>query len=171
VVALGEIGLDFSPPYKENRMLQLEVFSQQLNLASCVGKPVSIHVIKAHNEMLSLLSTVSANGVIHGLGASKEIIKRYIDLGFKIGVNGVILRENSRRYHELVICFGLENLVLETDFPHVKIDSLNPPKLGDILLVANKMASLLNISLEEVLNQVVQNTHKIFNLNGTLDDK
>jgi len=171
VIALGEIGLDFSPPYKEDRAVQVDVFSQQLELAHRVGKPVSIHVIKAHNEMVALLSSVNVNGVIHGLGASKEIIKRYIDLGFKIGVNGIIMRENARRYHELVTYFGLEHLVLESDFPHVKIDALNSPKLSDIMLVANKIAALLNMSFEEVLTQTTQNTLEVFNLNGTLDDK
>ncbi len=93
--------------------------------------------------MFVLLSSVNVNGVIHGLGASKEVIKKYIDLGFKIGVNGVVFRKNARRYHELVTRFGLEYLVLETDFSHVKIDALNPPDLSDIILVANKIASLL----------------------------
>ncbi len=171
VVAFGEIGLDFSPSYKKNRLLQIEILSQQLDLASRIEKPVSIHVRKAHNEMFSLLSGACVSGVIHGLGASKEVIRRYIDLGFKIGVNGIIVRDNARRYHELVRYVGLEHLVLETDFPHVKIDLLNSPKLSDILLVAQKVASLLHISLDQVLEQMAQNTHQLFNLHGMLDDK
>ncbi len=170
VVAFGEIGLDFSPAYKEHSTLQIEVFSQQLDLASRVKKPVSIHVIKAHNDVFSLLSEVNVTGAIHGLGASKEVIRRYINLGFKIGVNGVITRDNARRYHELVRYVGLEHLVLETDFPHVKIGPLNSPKLSDIILVAQKVASLLHMPLDKVFRQMAQNTYKLFNLHGTLDD-
>jgi len=171
VVAFGEIGLDFTPFYKKNRLLQVEILSEQLDLASRIEKPVSIHVRKAHNEMFALLSRISVKGVIHGLGASKEVVRKYLDLGFKIGVNGTVIRNNARRYHELVRYVGLEHLVLETDFPHVKIDILTDPKLSDIVLVAQKVASLLHTPLDQVLNQTAQNTYQLFNLHGVFDDK
>ncbi|VAW43836.1 Putative deoxyribonuclease YjjV [hydrothermal vent metagenome] len=171
VVALGEVGLDFTSPYKENKNLQIDLLVEQLILAKRFGLPASLHVRKAHNEMLEILSSIAVRGVIHGLGASKELVRSYIDLGFKIGVNGVVIRENARRYHELVTYFGLKYLVLETDFPHVKIMPLEKPLLSDIILVAEKIASLLNCSLEEVVNKTSLNAQKIFNLNGILDGK
>jgi TatD DNase family protein len=168
VIALGEVGLDFTHPYKENRALQVEVLVEQLALARRFDKPVSLHVRKAHNEMLGILSNISVKGVVHGLGASKELAQSYIDLGFKIGINGVLKRENARRYHELVRYFGLNYLVLETDFPHVKIASSEVSLLSDIILVAEKVASLLNTPVEKVLEKTTLNVQKIFNLNGHL---
>ncbi len=171
IVALGEVGLDFTLPYKKNKTLQLELLTEQLLLAKRFDLPASLHVRKAHNEMLDILSNITVRGVIHGLGASKELARSYIDLGFKIGINGVVIRENACRYHELVRYFGLKHLVLETDFPHVKIKNLKEPFLSDIILVAEKIASLLNCSLEEVVDKTSLNAQKIFNLNGILDGK
>jgi len=171
IVALGEVGLDFTSPYKENKTLQVEFLTEQLILAKDFDLPASLHVRKAHNEMLDILSSIAVQGVIHGLGASKELAESYIDLGFKIGVNGVVIRENARRYHELVMYFGLKHLVLETDFPHVKIMDSEKPLLSDVILVAKKIASLLNCSVEEVVDKTSLNAQKMFNLNGILDGK
>jgi len=171
VVALGEIGLDFTPPYKESSALQLEILVEQLALAKRFDKPISLHVRKAHNEMLDVLSNTAVKGVVHGLGASKELAQSYVDLGFKIGVNGVLKRENARRYHELVRFFGLQYLVLETDFPHVSIAPSRVTFLSDIVLVAEKVASILNVSLEKVLEKTTLNTQEAFNLTGVLNGK
>lgn len=171
VMALGEVGLDFTHPYKEHKALQVEVLVEQLTLANRFNKPVSLHVLKAHNEMLDILSNIPVKGVIHGLGASKELAQSYVDLGFKIGVNGVLKRENARRYHELVRYFGLNHLVLETDFPHVKIAPSEVSLLSDIVLVAEKVASLLNTPVEKVLEKTTLNVQKVFNLNGYLCTK
>ncbi|VAW48645.1 Putative deoxyribonuclease YjjV [hydrothermal vent metagenome] len=171
ITALGEVGLDFTSYYKKNKTLQLDLFIEQIFLAKRFDKPVSLHVRKAHNDMLDVLSSIAVQGVVHGLGASKELAQSYVDLGFKIGVNGIVTRENARRYHELVKYFGLKYLVLETDFPHVRIMHSNAPFLSDIILVAEKMASLLKCSVEEVLEKTTLNAQEIFNLNGTLDGK
>jgi len=171
VVALGEIGLDFTPPYKKSSALQREILAEQLVLARRFDKPVSLHVRKAHNEMLDVLSNTAVKGVVHGLGASKELAQSYVNLGFKIGVNGVLKRENARRYHELVRYFGLEYLVLETDFPHVKIEPSAVSSLSDIVLVAEKVASILNTSIESVLEKTTLNTQEAFNLSGVLNGK
>ncbi len=171
VVALGEVGLDFTPLYKESRTLQLEILVEQLALARRFEKPVSLHVRKAHNEMLEILSNTAVKGAVHGLGASKELAQSYVDLGFKIGVNGVLKRDNARRYHELVRYFGLDYLVLETDFPHVKIAPSEVSFLSDIVLVAEKVASILNTSVENVLEKMTLNTQEAFNLSGVLNGK
>ncbi len=163
IIALGEIGLDFNARYKPYKVKQLECLIKQLELAERFSKPVSLHVIKAHNEMLSLLSNVNVSGIIHGLGSSKQIVKSYVDLGFKIGINGIITRINARRYHEMVSYLGLEHIVLETDYPYIDISYSKKPCLSDILLVAQQVAYLLNVSLERVLLKSTQNTQLIFN--------
>jgi len=162
VTALGEIGLDFSHEFKPHQDAQLEVFYPQLELAQCFSKPVSIHVVKAHSEMFRALSEYNSYGVIHGLGASLQVAQRYVDLGFKIGVNGVSVRSNARRYHALVKHFGLDHLVLETDFPYVKLPGLVESQLVNVLTVADQLASLLNVSLDTVLQITSQNAHDVF---------
>ncbi|GKT11944.1 MAG: TatD DNase family protein [Thiomicrorhabdus sp.] len=166
VAAIGEIGLDFSTRYKHTGSDQIELLNSQLILALQYDKPVSLHVIKAHNEMLASLSNYPVGGVVHGLGSSCQIAQHYIDYGLKIGVNAVLLRDNARRYHELVRRFGLKHLVLETDFPNVYCPHKHEAELSDIILVANKVAKLLNVSLDSVMQATSHNANSIFQLNG-----
>ncbi len=171
VVAIGEVGLDFSPKYAGNKRLQLEVLEQQLEIAQRIKKPVSLHVRKAHNEMFALLSNVGVSGVVHGLGASQSVSAKYLDLGFKLGVNGVVTRTNARRYHELVTYAGLENLLLETDFPHVRLFGHECSRLSDIFGVVQKISELLDCSFEHVVQQTSLNALMLFNLNERLNGK
>ena len=169
VIALGEIGLDFSACYLSSKHLQIEVFETQLSLAEKFAKPISVHAIKAHNDVYLRLREHNVTGVIHGLGSSPEVANNYIDCGFKIGVNGVLLRDNARRYHELVTHVGIEHLVLETDYPNVLLPGLVKSNLHDIIRVAEKVAMLLNLSFDEVLSKTNQNAQDVFGL--TLSDK
>jgi len=163
VHAIGEIGLDFSYEYKNNAQNQLESFSKQLTIARKSDLPVSMHLVKSHNEALHELKQIPVNGVVHGLGTSVEMAQHYVDLGLKIGVNGVVVRENAARYQQLVKYFGLEHIVLETDYPNVKLPGLITSQLEDINIVANTVASLLNTSIEDVIMSTDHNAKQIFN--------
>lgn len=167
VVAIGEIGLDFSPVYQHSKKNQIDVLESQLFLAEKFSKPVSVHVVKAHNELYqSLRRHNNLKGVIHGLGSSLQVAQNYVDCGFKIGVNGVLLRENAYRYHSLVRHFGAKYLVLETDYPNVKLPGLVKSNLHDIIPVAEQVASLLSLSFDDVLQQTTVNAQQIFKLDG-----
>jgi len=165
ITALGEIGLDFNEHYKKFKTLQIECFQQQLELANSNQLPVSLHCIKAHNEMLSLLKNSHVTGVVHGLGTSIQIAQQYIDLGFKFGVNGVAVRENAKRYHQLIKYFGLEHIVLETDYPNINLPGLVKPSLNDIYDVADKVAYILSITVEDVIQQTDYNAEQLFKRN------
>jgi len=165
VTALGEIGLDFKDEYKNTKSIQLTCLEAQLQLAQHLKLPVSLHCIKAHNEMLSLLKQYKVKGVIHGLGGSVQIAQQYINLGFKFGVNGVTVRDNAKRYHELVQIFGLQHIVLETDYPNVNLPGLVKSDLADINTVAQKVADLLKVSVEDVVEQTDYNSFQLFNKN------
>ncbi len=166
VVALGEIGLDFSPAYQHSKKNQMELLEAQLSLAETFCKPVSLHVNKAHNELYQSLRQHSLTGIIHGLGSSLEVAQNYVDCGFKIGVNGVLLRENAHRYHALVRHFGPKHLVLETDYPNVRLPGLVKSNLHDTIRVAEQVATLLNLSFDDVLHQTTANAQQIFKLDG-----
>lgn len=167
VTAIGEIGLDFNVNYRKTKTRQLCCFEQQLNIAQNAVLPVSLHCIKAHNEMLSLLKQFSINGVIHGLGSSIQIAQQYVDLGFKLGINGVVIRSNARRYHELVKHFGLAHIVLETDFPNITLPGLVNPALSDIDVVADKVSKLLSVSIDHVIKQTDYNSQNLFKRKST----
>jgi len=163
VSALGEIGLDFGKPYRADPTIQLKVFEAQLKLAIKFNLPVSLHIVKAHNEALRFLQKYPVKGVVHGLGSSVEIAQRYVSLGIKFGVNGVSLRPNSRRYHQLISHFGLEHIVLETDFPNITLPGLVESSLDDIEHIANHVASLLDTSIATVIRQTDCTAYNLFN--------
>jgi len=105
---------------------------------------------------------------VHGLGSSVEIAQQYIDLGFKFGVNGVMVRDNAKRYHELVRVFGVNYIVLETDYPNIVLPGLVNSELSDINSVAETVADLLNISIEDVITQTDYNSCELFKKNQIL---
>lgn len=169
VSVLGEVGLDFSAPYIANKTQQTSAFEQQLSLAHFHHLPLSLHVYKAHNAMLSLLKPYSVTGVIHGLGTSVQVAKQYLDLGFKFGVNGVVVKDNARRYHELVKTFGADSIVLETDYPNILLPNHAQPSLIDIYTVVTKIAELTGLLESEVIHITNRNASSIFNLRNRFE--
>lgn len=163
VIAVGEIGLDFSDSYKVNRSQQLDAFEQQLALAEQFQLPVSLHVYKAHNEVISLLKRYGVRGVVHSLGSSLQIAQNYADLGFKFGVNAILNRSNASRYHAMVQHFGIEQLVLETDAPNIRLPDSEQAHLTDINAVIEVICQLTGLSKSHVIDHTTANAQTIFN--------
>ncbi|MBO1927508.1 TatD family hydrolase [Thiomicrorhabdus sp. 6S2-11] len=162
IFAVGEIGLDFQKQFVKNKLLQLDIFECQLQLAERHQLPVSIHVIKAHSELLTLLKQYSVGGVIHGLGASLPLVEQYLGLGFKIGVNGVACRSNANRYHAMLNNFSLAHFVLETDYPNIYLPNRAQSSLSDIRHIAEMVAQIKNITAAEVIQQTSYNARSVF---------
>jgi len=151
VVAIGEIGLDYHYG-KENKDKQINLFKKQLNLAKELNLPVVIHSRDATKDTLDVLKNYSFNnGVIHCFSGSLETAKEYINLGFLIGIGGVITFSNSNLY-QVVEKIPLEKIVLETDSPYLAPvpfrGTENSPKY--IPLIASKIAEIKKITEEEV---------------------
>jgi len=155
--ALGEIGLDFSKNYKSTKSFQIDALEQQLQIAHDNKLPISVHVYKAHSELLTVLKQYNVTGVIHGLGSSLEITKSYLDLGYKIGVNGVLVNDNAVRYHRMIKHFPLQSFVLETDAPNVKLPGFDRTSLNDIYKVLSMFSNLTGLS-KDVISQVTSST-------------
>lgn len=166
ISAIGEIGLDFSAKYRHTHNFQLQAFELQLVLATEHQLPVSIHCYKAHNEMLSLLKKIPCKGFMHGFTAGSQMAQEFIKLGLYIGVNGVILNKNARRYHQMVQEIGLSNLVLETDAPYGKNLPIGRPFDG-LHQIAEMVSNLTGYSTDEVCAQTRYNAQKILERKGS----
>ncbi|GAC24978.1 TatD DNase family protein [Paraglaciecola mesophila KMM 241] len=123
VVAVGEIGLDFSLPTDE--VLQERVFSEQLDLAHQHRLPVIVHHRQSHNALIRLLkkSTFCNGGIIHAFSGSLQEARAYIDLGFKLGIGGTITYPRAKKTRAVIAQVPLSSLVLETDAPDMPINS------------------------------------------------
>lgn len=126
---IGEIGLD---KRITNFDRQLKFFSAQIDIAKDLKKPVIIHSVKSHNEVIKILkdSKFSYGGIIHAFNGSIDIAKTYIQLGFKLGVGGLISQPHSK-LKQTLLDIPVESIVLETDSPDMSLygaKNTNTPK-------------------------------------------
>lgn len=167
VVALGEMGLDFyrnlSPPAR-----QRDVFVAQLELAKRLQKPVIVHDRQAHAETMAVLREQGAGlrGVLHCFSGDADMAWQAIRMGFYISIAGPITFQNARRLQELACQLPLESLLIETDCPylapHPHRGQRNEPAY--VRLVAQKVAALRELSLEQVAAATTQNARQLFEL-------
>lgn len=126
-VAIGEIGLDFyikEAEQKQHQDKQLLLFEQQLLVAKNNNLPVILHVRKAHDQVLKLLTKIKVKGgFCHAFNGSLQQAEKYIALGFKLGFGGTLTYANSTKIHSLAKLLPLNSIVLETDAPDMVVES------------------------------------------------
>lgn len=169
VVAIGEIGLDYyyrpkgTTKLGKFKEIQKKVFIEQLDLAKELDLPVIIHCRMAHNDVLEILKDRKLKGVIHCFTGNWEEAQKYLDLGFYLGINGIIFKFDI---DEVIKKAPLDKLLIETDCPY-----LTPPQAGPketrnepifVKYVAERIAELREITFEEVVNQTTKNAKALF---------
>ena len=164
-VAVGEIGMDlyWDRTFEEQ---QREVLRRQMRWAEEFGLPVALHIRKAHNEVFGLLRDLNRStyrGVMHCFGGSLQEAQRAVEMGFMLGIGGVVTFKNATMA-EVAKAMPLDRLLLETDSPY-----LSPvPHRGErnessyIPLIAQKIADLRGISIEAVAEQTSANARMLF---------
>lgn len=164
IVAIGEIGLDYYWN-KDNKDKQREVFCKQLEIAEKLKLPVVIHSRDSINETYEILKEYKVSGVIHCFSGSLEMAKKFISLGFLLGIGGVVTFKNSKLF-EVIEKLELTNIVLETDSPYLTPEP-NRGKTNEssnIFYIAQKIAEIKNIPLENVAKITTENAIRTFDL-------
>lgn len=166
-IAIGEIGIDLYWD-KTHQSLQEEVFRQQLRLAIKYRLPVAIHVRNSYNEVWRILKqemTPGLRGVFHCFPGNEIQARQVTELGFMLGIGGVVTYKNSAM-QKVVAEVGLEHLLLETDAPFLTPvpfrGKRNEPAY--IPIIAEKVAELCNTSVSEVAEITTRNAINLFNL-------
>lgn len=165
IVAIGEIGLDYYWE-KDNKETQREVFRKQLELAEKLHLPVVIHSRDAMNETYEILKEFKGvKGVIHCFSGSLEMAKKFIDLGYYLGIGGVLTFKNSK-LGSVVEQLPLTSLLLETDSPYLAPEPVRGTtnESKNIPYIAKKIADLKGISIEEVGTVTTKNAMQLFDL-------
>ena len=164
VVAIGEIGLDYHWD-KDNKEKQKELFIKQIELSKELNLPVVIHSRDAFQDTYDILKESKVKGDIHCFSGSLENAKRYISLGFLIGIGGVLTFKNTNlrdTIKEIDMC----NILLETDSPYLAPvpfrGDKNEPK--NVKIVAELISEIKEISLEEVSRITENNIKELFNI-------
>ena len=163
VVAVGEIGLDYHYG-KEDMEDQKELFRRQLDLAKKYNKPVVIHTRDAFLDTYNILREYNLSGVIHCFSGSLEVAKQYLDLGYYLGIGGVVTFKNSK-LKDVIKEIGLGRVVFETDSPYLSPIRGEKNEPGNVKLVCVFISDLLDLSFDEVANITSNNVINLFRLN------
>ena len=159
VVAIGEIGLDYFKNYKDFKEKQKQVFLKQLDLAKELNLPVILHCRMAHDDLLRIIKDYQLPGVIHCFTGTWEEAKKYLDLGFYIGINGIIYKRDLK---EVIKKTPLEKILIETDSPYLGKEDRNEPIF--VRYIAKEIAKIKAISFEEVSQATFKNAIDLFNI-------
>ena len=163
LIAIGEIGLDYhwDVSFKEQ---QHKALREQMRWAEQHDLPVMIHSRDATEDTLNILREFpTVKGVMHCFSGSHEVAKQVVEMGYYLGIGGVLTFKNCRLAEHLV-GIPLERLVLETDAPYMA----PAPHRGKrnesrwMLYVAERLAEVYNCSVEQVIEVTTTNAKALF---------
>lgn len=169
VVAIGEIGFDYHFR-SDNKDFQKYLFVRQLEIAHDLKKPVVVHVRDAMEDVISILhehkDLLVYGGVIHCFGGDVNDAKRLLDLGLDFTFGGICTFKNSKTMKDVIQFLPLDRILLETDTPYLAPVPLrgqvNEPK--NIVLIAEKIAELKNMNIEEIAKITTKNAKRVFKI-------
>jgi TatD DNase family protein len=162
-IAIGEIGLDFFVPELtsvEMREKQTYFYREQCKIARDAGLPVLLHVRRSVDQILKTLRQVKLiGGIAHAFNGSEQQALMLIQLGFKLGFGGALTYTRALQIRRMAMSLPLSAIVLETDAPDIPpnwvLAGQNSP--DQLPKIAQVLADLRNISLEELAVQTTQN--------------
>lgn len=167
--AIAEIGLEKAVAEvctPELWRKQCEFLEAQLALAKRFNLPVNLHSRKSHDALSVFLkkAQLPQTGVVHGFAGSYDQAKRFVDLGYKIGVGGTITYARANKTREAIRKLPLESLLLETDSPDMPVFGFQgQPNRPERLLVSfQALCELREESPEQITETIWKNSEKLF---------
>ena len=165
-VAVGEIGLDYYWD-KENHEVQKYWFQRQLELAKKCRLPVIIHSREACADTLEEMKkahTPELRGVIHCFSYAPETAREYLEMGYYIGIGGVVTFKNAQKLKEVVKMLPLDRILLETDCPYLSPEPNRGKRNSSLNLpyVAAAIAELKGVETEDVIRITNENARNLY---------
>lgn len=166
VVAVGEIGLDYHYDFSP-REKQKEVFERQIMLALDVDMPIVVHSREATADTMEILRRYpNVRGELHCFSGSAETAEELVKMGFYIAFGGAVTFKNARKTVTAAKAVPLERLLIETDCPYMTPvpfrGKRNEPAY--VSYVAEKLAEVREIPLEEIVRITEENAKRFFGL-------
>ena len=164
---MGEVGLDFYWDSTFEKQ-QLDAFETQLDWAKQLHLPLSIHCRNAFDKMVKILEKKQdggLRGIMHCFTGTEEEAKIYLELGFHLGLGGVTTYKNCG-VKDFLPRLPLDRIVLETDAPYLAPVPCRGKRNESAFLVhtAQKIAEILQIPYNELVNAVSANTNSLFSI-------
>ncbi len=169
IVAVGEIGLDYYWDSVE-RDVQKKWFVRQMEIARQANKPVIIHSREAAEDTYEIMKEVRAGeigGVVHCFSYSKEMAAKFLDMGFYIGIGGVVTFKNAKKVKEAVEYIPVEKIVTETDCPYLAPDPYRGSRNDsrNIRYVIKAIAELKGMEEEALAKILYENAKRLYRIN------
>ena len=167
ICAIGEIGLDLYWD-KTTLAIQQDAFRIQIKWAKELDLPIVIHCREAFHEIFEILTQEKhekLRGIFHCFTGTEEQANKVVDIGFLLGIGGVVTYKNSG-LDKVVAGIDLANIVLETDSPYLTPVPFRgkPNESSYLVYVAQKIAELKQISIDEVARITTENSKRIFGI-------
>lgn len=167
-VAIGEIGLDYYWDTPD-RQVQKEWFSRQMDLAKELKRPMVIHSRDAANDTYQMMKEAKADAIgaiIHCFGYGVEQARQYLNMGFYLGIGGVLTFTNGKKLKEVVEYAPLEQLVLETDSPYLAPVPYRGTRnnSNNLTYVAKEIARIKQVDYDIVLQTTYENAKRFYNI-------
>ena len=164
LVAIGEIGLDYywDKTFKEE---QQEVLRRQLLLARELDLPVILHNREATEDIVRIVREVGGKGVFHCFNGSRETVQQILEMGFYVGIGGVLTFKNSKLAEKLDVV-PLDRILLETDAPYMA----PVPHRGErnesrfMIHVAERLSEVYKCPIETVISATNVNAKQLFSI-------
>jgi TatD DNase family protein len=169
-VAIGEIGLDYYWDTTD-RETQKIWFARQMELAGELNLPLVIHSRDAANDTYSMMKEANTDrigAIIHCFSYGVEQARQYLEMGFYLGIGGVVTFTNGRKLKEVVAYAPLSQLVLETDCPYLTPVPHRGERNSSLYLpyVAKEIARIKNVDYETVVRVTRENAMKFYRINS-----
>lgn len=168
IVAVGEIGLDYHWEEPEPE-IQKYWFVRQLTLAREERLPVIIHSRDAARDTLDIIKaerTEETGGVLHCFSYGVDLAREYLQMGFYLGIGGVVTFHNARKLKEVVKYAPLDQLVLETDCPYLSPEPYRGRRNSslNLIYVAEQIGQIKNIPADEVILVTSRNAKRLYRI-------
>ena len=167
LIAIGETGLDYHYMNSSSEDQQF-AFRKQLQIAVEVNLPVVLHTREAETDTINILKEipVPALGVAHSFTSSLMMAKTLLDMGWYLGINGIVTFKNAEDLREIVRWIPMDRLLLETDSPFLAPIPFRgkPNKPAHIPIIASFVAELRNITIEHLAEKTSENAQRLFRI-------
>ena len=168
VRAIGEIGLDYYWD-EPDREIQKKWFVRQLSIAKDTGLPVVIHSRDAAKDTMDIIKAEhkgTTGGVIHCFSYGVEMAREYLNMGYYIGIGGVLTFKNAKKLIEVAEYAPLDRIVLETDCPYLApVPNRGKRNFsGNLPYVVEKLAEIKGVSAEEIIRETTKNAREMYRI-------
>ena len=162
VVGVGEIGLDYHYG-ADNRMAQIELFKQQLEIAKRHALPVAIHTREAEQDTAKILNG-DVGGVMHCFTSSWDLAKKMLDRGFFFSASGILTFKNSDEIRDTFSKIPIDRIVIETDAPYCAPVPHRGKTCEPFMVVdtARVLAQVKNVDINDLEKILMDNVKKLY---------